>query len=408
MPRPAIAIALPPAEAVPIATELREAGFEPITVSRPDQLDAVLSERRDVAVAILDGETDFDESLEYYSVLHDQDRSVATLMVVSQRALDRLSSQTAGIDDEYLTRPYSAESMRWRVEAMCIRSYTVDDGSGPVLGSEALDPDLWGQRATVITIFNPKGGVGKTTIATNLAAALQIRKGKQVLLVDADTVTGHVTVSLGLEHVQTVVDSWAELMEGEALTPFAELASQHTSGMRVVALTATPLHIDALEPERVAEAITAVRRGYDFVVVDLHPSYSPLNRAIFDRSDKILVPVTPDVPALRAAVQMRDVASELGIRDRLAMIVNRANSGVSVADMERTVGMPAMAQIRSGGLLFVHAANSGRTVSEMYPREKVTEDFDALADRVLGVPLAAPALKSGFRLFSRSKAPAQV
>jgi pilus assembly protein CpaE len=409
VPRPAIAIALPPAEAVPVATELREAGFEPIVVSRPDELDAVLADRRDVAVAILDGETDFDESLEYYSVLHDVDRSVATLMVVSQRALDRINANNASADDEYLTRPYSAESMRWRIEAMCIRSHTVDDGSGPILlGNDSLDPDLWGSRATVITIFNPKGGVGKTTIATNLAAALQLRKGKQVLLVDADTVTGHVAVSLGLERVKTVVDSWDELMDGEVLTPFADLASQHTSGMRVVALTATPLHIDALEPERVADSIMAVRRGYDYVVVDLHPSYSPLNRAIFDRSDKILVPVTPDVPALRAAVQMRDVATELGIRDRLAMIVNRANSGVSVADMERTVGMPAMAQIRSGGLLFVHAANAGRTVIEMYPRERITEDFDALADRVLGVPLAAPALKSGFRLFSRSKAPAQV
>jgi Flp pilus assembly CpaE family ATPase len=144
------------------------------------------------------------------------------------------------------------------------------------------------------------------------------------------------------------------------------------------------------------------------VVVDLHPSYSPLNRAIFDRSDKILVPVTPDVPALRAAVQLRDIAEELGIRDRLAMIVNRANSGVSVADMERTVGMPAMALIRSGGLLFVGATNEGRTVIEMYPRERITEDFDALADRILGVPKAAPALKTPFRLFSRSKVPAQV
>ena len=135
MPRPAIAIALPPAEAVPVASELREAGFEPIVVSRPDELDAVLADRRDVAVAILDGETDFDESLEYYSVLHDVDRSVATLMVVSQRALDRINANNAGADDEYLTRPYSAESMRWRIEAMCIRSHTVDDGL------DALEPE---------------------------------------------------------------------------------------------------------------------------------------------------------------------------------------------------------------------------------------------------------------------------
>ena len=69
-------------------------------------------------------------------------------------------------------------------------------------------------------------------------------------------------------------------------------------------------------------------------------------------------------------------------QDRLALIVNRANSGVSVADMEKTVGMPALALIRSGGLLFVRAANEGRTVIELYPNERLTEDFDALAQRL--------------------------
>ncbi len=142
--------------------------------------------------------------------------------------------------------------------------------------------------------------------------------------------------------------------------------------------------------------------------MDLHPSYSPLNQAVFERADRILVPVTPDVPALRAAVQLRDLAVELGIKDRLALVVNRANSGVSVADMEKTVGMPAMALIRSGGLLFVRAANEGRTVIEMFPKEKVSEDFDALADRLLGAKRAEPAAKAPFRIFNRAaKEPAR-
>ncbi len=404
MARPAIAVALPSDESLAVVRELVDANFEPYPVSSPDEL-AFLLEQRTIAVAILDGESDFDVSLEYYSLLREAGRNVPALMVVSPRALDRLAatSPDSSVEDEYLTRPFSAESLRWRIEAMCIRSQTVDDGSGPVIQTGSFDTD-WGHRASLIAIFNPKGGVGKTTVATNLAAALQIHKGQRVLLVDADTVTGHVTTSLGLEHVRTVADSWRDEVEGGDPEAMTELGAAHPSGMKVVSLTSSPLTTELLEAERVGDAINACRRGFDFIIVDLHPSYSKINRAVFDRADRILVPVTPDVPALRAAVQLRDVSVELGIRERLAMVVNRANSGVSVGDMERTVGMPALALIRSGGLLFVRAANEGRTVTEMFPKERVSADFDALADRLTGAPTVIESTsRLPFRFFSRPK-----
>jgi pilus assembly protein CpaE len=409
MARPGIAIALPIDEAAPVANELRAAGFTTITIQHPDELEALLDNRNDIAVAILDGETDFDQSLEYYGLLRENGRAIPALMVVSPRALDRLTANptASSLEDEYLTRPYSAESLRWRVEAMCIRSQTVDDGSGPVLQSGPIDADAWTRRATVIVVFNPKGGVGKTTVATNLASALQVRRSQNVLLIDADTVTGHVNTSLGIDEVRTVVDSWHDELEGGPVETMVEMASAHPSGMRVVSLTSSPLNTEILEPKRVADAIEVARRGFDFVVIDLHPSYSPLNQAIFERADRIIVPVTPDVPAIRAAVQLAGVASELGIRDRLALVINRANSGISIADMERTVDMPALALIRSGGLLFVRAANEGRTVIEMFPKEKITEDFDALADRLLGTPVATPAPKVAFGIFNRQKAAAR-
>jgi pilus assembly protein CpaE len=403
--RPSIAVSLPDEESVPVAAELREAGFTVVTVSHPDELEAFLAGNRDVAVAILDGETDFDQSLEFYGLLRDGGRAIPALMVVSPRTLDKLGSASGSVEDEYFTRPYSAESLRWRVEAMCIRSQTVDDGSGPILQSGPLEADGWTHPASVIAVFNPRGGVGKTTVATNLASALQMRKGQNVLLIDADTVTGHVTTSLGMNEVRTVVDSLRDEPDGGPVESLSDLAAAHSSGLRVVSLTSSPLNNEVLEPARVAAMINAARRGFDYVVIDLHPSYGALNQAIFEVSDRILVPVTPDVPAIRAAVQLADLAGELGLRERLALVINRANSGVSVADMERTVGMPSLALLRSGGLLFVRAANEGRTVIEMFPREKISEDFDALADRIMGTPVSAPAPRPAFGLFNRQKVP---
>lgn len=380
MSRHAIAVALPQGERSSVVAHLLEAGFEALPVEGPAALQALLDSRRDIGVAILDGETDLDSAIDCYACLHDAGRSIPALMIVSADTFDMRNLPDVDAEaDEFFTRPYSVEALRWRVEAMLIRSHTVDDGSGPIIESGGIATVDLVRRAQVIAIFNPKGGVGKTTIATNLAAALQVGHRQRVLLVDADTVTGHVTTSLGLERVRTVVDSWSDGPADAAPDPLIEISAEHSTGMRVIALASSPLHTEILEPQRVAAAITSTRRAFDYLIVDMHPSYSPLNQALFEITDRILVPVTPDLPAIRAAVQLRDVATELGFHDRLAMVVNRANSGVSVADMERTVGLPALALVRSGGMFFVRAANEGRTVVEQFPREKVSEDFGRLA-----------------------------
>ena len=385
MSRPAIAIALPPDEFAPVSAEFAEAGLATIEIRRPADLEAALAGRRDIALAIIDGENDFDRSLEMYEILHEGGRDVPALMVVSERALDRLVNApvSASLNDEYITRPYSPESLRWRVEAMLIRAQTVDDGSGPVVQGGPIEAADWARWATTVVVFNPKGGVGKTTVAINLGAALQVRRSQRVLLIDADTVTGHVASSLGLDQVRSVVDSWHDEADDGVHEGLLEIASAHSSGMQVVTLASSPLHTEVLTPQRVIEALGTVRRSFDFIIIDTHPSYGRLNLSLFDHADRILVPVTPDLPALRAAVQFRDVAARLGIQDRISMIVNRANSGVSVGDIERTVGIPALAQIRSAGMLFVRAANEGSTVIDRFPREKVTEDFDRLAARLL-------------------------
>ena len=106
MPRSAVAIALPPAEFAAVSAQLIEAGYEPIDVRTADDLEALLNRRRDIGVAILDGENDFDKTLEMYALLHDDDRNIPALMVVAARAMDRMSlAGKARVNDEYFTRP---------------------------------------------------------------------------------------------------------------------------------------------------------------------------------------------------------------------------------------------------------------------------------------------------------------
>jgi Flp pilus assembly CpaE family ATPase len=398
--RAAVVLLLPDPEHEPVARELRDAGFEPIRAHDTDEFEALVASRRDVAVGVVDLEDDLDAGLTAWSALHASGRRIPALLVVNAATLERIASAASGEEsDEYLTRPYSAESIRWRVEAMCIRSIAVDDGSGPVLQG-SIDPGNWSRRGQLVAVFNPKGGVGKTMIATNLSAAL-VARGRRVLLVDADTVTGHVPTSLGMEGVPTVVDAWRDELEGGPVLSFDEQASVHTSGLKILPMTSHPINTELLEPGRVASALSVAQRSVDFVIVDLHPSYSPLNRAVFDRADQILVPVTPDVPAIRVAVRLREIAEELGMRDRLTLIVNRANTGVAVADIEKAIGLPAYATIRSAGLLLVRANNEGRTIIELAPRDKIAQDFYGLADRLLGVA-ETDSMRAPMRLFGRA------
>ena len=218
MPRSAVAVCLPRDEYLAVGAELAEAGYEAIPVLGADELKALLELRRDLRLAILDGEKDFDGTIEMYALLHEGERNVASLMIVSPNVIEGLSLATrARGNGEFVTRPYSASSLRWRVEAMLLRAEIMliraevagDDSRGPIVDDEADDSreplldDEAGvassaevHRGQIIVVFNPEGGVGKTTVTIDTAAMLQSDQDPGVLRVDCDSVTGHTVTSL--------------------------------------------------------------------------------------------------------------------------------------------------------------------------------------------------------------------
>lgn len=402
MPRAAVAIALPDSDFVGLHDDLAAAGYDVIGAANPDDLERSLGSRDDVRVAILDCENDLDRTLEMYALLHEGGRNIPALILVPPLTLGRINlGGRHDSADEYFARPFTAESLRWRIEAMLIRLDNVPAEEAPaeevppidaILAAQALASAVPNVEAVaevpggkLIIVFNPKGGVGKTTVSINVGSALRIRRNQRVLLVDCDTVTGHVASSLGLERLRTLSDAWLEQGRTGLNETLAQIAAPHSSGIDVLVLATTPFHTEMLEPVRVAEAVAAARADYDFVILDLHPDFGPLNVALFDLADKILVPVTPDVPCILAAVQFREVATALQMRDRLLMVINRADSGVAPSRVERTVAIPTLARIRSGGRLFVQASDEGRAAIERFPKAKAIGDMDRLADRLLEV-----------------------
>ena len=327
MPRSAVAIALPGLEFAALREHLENAGYEAVQVQTAADLEALLATRGDLRVAILDAESDFDSSLEMYGLLHEDGRNLPALILMPPQTLGVMGLVGRGyVRDEYFTRPYSAESLRWRIEAMLIRVENVPAdvaaAMGPILAGEHHEPakpNTWDgrepPRGQVIIVFNPKGGVGKTTIAINLGSMLRIRKHQRVLIVDGDTTSGHIASSLGLPSPRTLANAWLDHQPGDVGEHLVDLALVHPSGVSLVVVADSPLHQEILAPKRVAQAVATARELYDFVILDMHPDYGPLNRALLELADRILVPVTPDVACIRAAaanIRGRCCASSLG------------------------------------------------------------------------------------------------
>lgn len=250
-----------------------------------------------------------------------------------------------------------------------------------------------GERRTgrVVTVFSAKGGCGKTTIATNLAAALAVDGTRKVCLLDLDLEFGDVAIAMQLVPHRTIVD----------VVPMAGTMDEH--GIRSVLTPACP-GVDAVlaptspgdaarvEPKIVPELLRVLRQMYDIVVVDTPPAMTEQVLAAFDTSDLSVLLATLDVPALKNLKVSLDTLDMLGYPKQTRLIVlNRADArvGLDVGDVEHTIGSPIAVQVPSSGDV-PGSINRGRLIVLDQPAHPVSRAVTELAARVTaGMPDAA-------------------
>jgi Flp pilus assembly CpaE family ATPase len=228
----------------------------------------------------------------------------------------------------------------------------------------------------VIAVHGPRGGVGCTFLATNLAAAFADRDAATVL-VDLDGFGGDVAAALGL-HNDPSVPTTADLapVAGEVTDEHLErVLTPHDHGFRVLPAphTATT-HV--LEPEAVVSMIAALRDRFETVVLHLPRALGAAELTALGSADVILLVLTLDVLSVRAARRALERVAEAGLEPRCRLIVNRAVRGEIVPeDVERTLGVPIAATIRRdravpraqnrGQLLASRGSPAGRGVASL-------------------------------------------
>ena len=208
---------------------------------------------------------------------------------------ERISFLEAGADD-VMARTFDARELEARVEALLLR-FQRSRALTPIVSTDGVT--MHRARRTV-AVYSPKGGVGTTTIATNIAIAAVARRPDRVVLVDLALQFGGVATLLNLDPKQTLADvvrDEASLREPELLRTYA---MRHDSGLHVLAAPAAPEAAETVTPAHVTQILRTLLEGYDMVVVDAGSTLDERALAIFEAAEQVILPITPEIGALKA------------------------------------------------------------------------------------------------------------
>jgi pilus assembly protein CpaE len=259
-----------------------------------------------------------------------------------------------------------------------------DEGALALAIREQSRPPRAADAGAVYSVFAAKGGVGATTIATNLAATLQ-RHGKRTCLIDLDLNLGDVLAFLDLGGGYSLSDVLANMRRLDRDLLDASLL-RHSSGVHVLAQSHRVEEADVIDGPAMSSLLTFLRQHYDAIVIDGLHAFDELALTTLDASESVLLVVTQEVPAVRNARRCLDLFRRLGRENTLKLVVNRyARANEITTDViTDTVGLPIAATIANDYPAVVRAVNKGILLTEHAPRAQVTRELDALVS-IVGV-----------------------
>ena len=332
---------------------------------------ALMTAERDNSEALLLFTPNVDDVVEIVETSRRERPTMALVVAMPGPLNGEIAEALKAGADEIVVLPAESATVALAVQKAIARVANRDSG---VLTSTDESP--------LVVVLGPKGGVGKTTVSTNLATEL-VSRGKKTLLVDLDLQFGDVGIVLGVQPDRTVYDL-AQVpgkLDADRLSAFVMTTQD---GLDVLLSPVRPDQAEALDGERVDHLLHVARSMYDVVVVDSPPAFTAPAIAAIDQSSLCVAVGTLDLPGLKnlkVGLQTLELMSVK--RDRVLVVLNRSDSkvGLTTYDVKEVLSRPPDVSVPSDRSV-PRSVNSARPLVALEPKSAPAKALRSVADRV--------------------------
>lgn len=197
-------------------------------------------------------------------------------------------------------------------------------------GSVAVGASLLSTLGHIITVYSPKGGVGCTTIATNLAVSLHSEE-TSVALVDANLQFGDVAVFLNEQSKFSVADLTPRVDELEPDVVDSVMTKHAQSGIKILPAPNKPEYAEGVTGEQFGKVLLYLRQMFSYVIVDAASALDEITLGAIDSSDLIVLLASQDIPSIKNARLFMDIADAFGIdRRRILFAMNKFDKRIGI------------------------------------------------------------------------------
>ncbi len=249
----------------------------------------------------------------------------------------------------------------------------------------SINPDNESQQSKIITLYSNKGGIGKTTIAINLAAELAKVTKTKVALIDLNLQLGDISTFLNLNpafDVNYVIKNMLDKDEDIFIKAFEKYKD---TSLYVLSDPSYIEQSESITPQQITELFRALKKVFPYIVVDMSANIDANSLKILDCSDWIIFTTIVNIPAIRNAQRCLNLfRSRRYPKDKVKIIINRYmdNDEIKVEDIENTLGEKIYWKVPNNYFTIMEAVNKGVIIEEINPASNIAENFKEFASKV--------------------------